>query len=73
MLQDLDKIGLDFVDSSDDCVRIIEIILFMEKSIKEFQGRRPENIFRGVTIILRMRKSLLCFFSWPSRPPIDMA
>ena len=47
MLQDLDKIGLDFVDSADDCVRIIEIALFMEKSIKEFQGRRPENIFRG--------------------------
>jgi len=47
MLQDLDKIGLDFVDLSDDCVRIIEIPLFMEKSIKEFQGRRSENILRG--------------------------
>ena len=29
MLQDLDKIGLDFVDSSDDFVRIIEIPLFI--------------------------------------------
>jgi hypothetical protein len=47
MLQDFDKIGLDFVDSFDDFVRIIEIPLFMEKSIKEFQGRRPEDILRG--------------------------
>ena len=46
MLQDLDKIGLDCVDAVDDFVRIIEIALFMEKSIKEFQGRRPLNIFR---------------------------
>ena len=46
MLQDLDKIGLEFVDSPDDFVWIIEIALFMEKSIKEFQCRRPENIFR---------------------------
>ena len=31
MLQDLDKIGLDFIDLSDDFVRIIEMPLFMEK------------------------------------------
>ena len=47
MLQNVDEIGLDFVDPSDDFVRNIEIPLFMEKSIKEFQGRQPENIFRG--------------------------
>jgi hypothetical protein len=47
MLQDLDKIGLDYVDLPDDFVRIIEIPLFMKKSIKEFQGRRPENIVSG--------------------------
>jgi hypothetical protein len=47
MLQDLDKIGLDFIDLSDDFVRIIEIPFFMQKSIKEFQGRRPENILCG--------------------------
>ena len=46
MLQNLNKIGLDVVDQVDDYVRIIEIALFMEKSIKELQGRRPLNIFR---------------------------
>ena len=35
MLQDVDEIGRYFVNTSDDSVRIIEIPLFMEKSIKE--------------------------------------
>jgi len=47
MPQDFDKIGFDFLDLPDDFVRIREITLFVEKSIKEFQRRRPENIFRG--------------------------
>jgi hypothetical protein len=46
MPQDFDKIGFDFVDLPDDFVRIREITLFVEKSIKEVQRRRPENIFR---------------------------
>ena len=46
MLQDLDKVRLDLVDLSDNFVRIVQVSLFMEKLIKEFQGRRPEHIFR---------------------------
>jgi hypothetical protein len=30
MLQDLDKIGLNFVDSPDDFIRIVEITLFIQ-------------------------------------------
>ena len=36
MPQDFDKIGFDFVDLPDYFVRIREITLFVEKSIKEF-------------------------------------
>ena len=36
MLQNFDKIGFDVVDLPDDFVRIREITLFVEKSIKEF-------------------------------------
>jgi len=38
MLQDIDEIELDFVDTRNDSVRIIEIPLFLEKSIQQNWG-----------------------------------
>jgi hypothetical protein len=46
MLQYIDKMRLYLVDLVVDSVWIVYIAFFIEKSIKEFQGRRPEDIFR---------------------------
>ena len=67
MLQNLNKIGLDFVDSVDVFVRIIEIALLMQKSVKELQGWRPENIlqrgyhhFADEEILKKFQPVLIC-------------
>ena len=71
MLQDLNKIGLDFFDSIDEFVRINEIALFMQKSVKEFQSRRPENIFRRGYHHFTDEEIFVLFFCRPSGPPIS--